>query len=191
LIQDLLDISRLDAEQAPNPDAATDLCEWWATFWPPFMERAERENRVLLLSLPSEIAVQRPVVYMEAYQLEKVMSRLVDNSLAYTEEGSIIEVAVATQTEQTNILEIRLCDNGPGIPEVERPFIFDRFFRGAQAIESGLSGNGLGLAIVKELLTLYGGEIRLVSEVNEGSCFTLYLPLVTTPLEDVAAHDDP
>ena len=190
LIQDLLDISRLDAEKAPNPDAATDFCDWWATFWSPFKERAERENRVLRISLPSEIVEQRPIVSMEPYQLEKILSRLVENGLAYAGEGGIIEVAVLPPDPARNSLPIEVRDNGPGIPEAERPFIFDRFFRGAQAVESGLLGNGLGLAIVKELLTLYGGEISLVSDLNEGSCFTLYLPLVTASGEETAAHDN-
>ena len=178
LIQDLLDISRLDAQKAPNPDAAVDLVDFWQEFWPQFEERAERENRTLQISFPSELAAQSPTLFMESFQLEKILSRLVDNGLAYTDEGGQIQVAVLGQPTSNDMLNIQVCDDGPGIPEEERPFIFDRFFRGAEAVDSGTSGNGLGLAIVKELLDLYGGEITLETEPGEGSCFTLSLPLV-------------
>jgi len=190
LIQDLLDISRLDAEKTPNPDAAVDLRDFWEMFWPPYEERAERENRVLQVSLPEEVAAKQPMLFLESYQLEKILSRLVENSLAYTSDGGVIQVSVLNQDTNSNILEIQVCDDGPGIPEEERPYIFDRFFRGAQAIESGLSGNGLGLAIVKELLALYGGEITLESDLGPGCCFTIHLPLVRDNLEEGAAEDN-
>ncbi len=189
LIQDLLDISRLDAQKAPNSDAAVDLCDFWEMFWPQVEERAERENRRLQISFPDEVAAQVPVLFMESFQLEKIFSRLLDNSLAYTSEGGLIQVSVLGQDVVTNKFKIQICDDGPGIPEAERPFIFDRFFRGAQAVETGLAGNGLGLAIVKELLVLYGGEITLESQPAEGSCFTIHLPLVQRHTEkDSAQH---
>jgi signal transduction histidine kinase len=178
LIQDLLDISRLDAQKLPNPDAAVNLVDFWDEFWPPFEERAERENRALQLSFPDELAAQTPTLFMEPYQLEKILSRLVENSLTYTSDGGQIQVQVLGEGLLNDVLKIQVCDDGPGILEEERPFIFDRFFRGEQAVESGTSGNGLGLAIVKELLDLYGGEITLESEPGEGTCFTLALPLI-------------
>lgn len=190
LIQDLLDISRLDAEQAPNSEAAVDLRDFWEMFWPQFEERAERENRTLHFSFPENVRPQDPAIFMESYQLEKVLSRLVDNSLAYTSEGGLIQVVVVGQDRHTQLFKIQICDDGPGIPEAERPFIFDRFFRGAQAIESGSSGNGLGLAIVKELLSLYGGEITLESAPGEGSCFTIHLPLVQQNPEEGSVEDN-
>ncbi len=190
LIQDLLDISRLDAEKAPNPEAAVDLRDFWEMFWPQFEERAERENKTLQLSFPENVLPQAPTLFMESYQLEKIFSRLIDNSLAYTDEGGLIQVTVLGQDRHMHLFKIQICDDGLGIPEVERPFIFDRFFRGAQAIESGSSGNGLGLAIVKELLLLYGGEITLESEPGEGSCFTIHLPLVQQNPEEGSVEDN-
>lgn len=190
LIQDLLDISRLDAERAPKPDAAVDLLDFWEIFWPQFEERAERENRRLHISFPEDVSANLPILFIESYQLEKILSRLVDNSLTYTSDGGLIQISVLGQDESSNMFKIQVCDDGPGIPEAERPFIFDRFFRGAQAIESGLSGNGLGLAIVKELLLLYGGEITLENEPNEGCCFTLHLPLARpNEKEDTTEND--
>ncbi|MCB8979752.1 MAG: GAF domain-containing protein [Ardenticatenaceae bacterium] len=178
LIQDLLDISRLDAEVAPNPNASTDLVEFWEIVWPSFVERAEREERQLEISLADDIAAAQPQIYMEKYQMEKLLTRLMDNALTHTNPAGIIQVSVGWQDDDQTALRLRVCDDGPGIPENERPYLFDRFYRGAQAVESGLPGNGLGLAVVKELLAQYGGTIAVESEVGVGSCFVVQLPLV-------------
>lgn len=179
LIQDLLDISRLDAEGPPNPKAAVDFCDFWQIFWPPFKERAERENRILEIILPADVKARSPIVFMETYQLEKLLARLLENALIYSNEGDKVLVTVAWKEANMEMLEIKVCDEGIGVPEAERPFVFDRFFRGAHALESGLPGNGLGLAIARELLERYGGDIFLESNVGVGSCLTLHLPLVT------------
>ena len=190
LIQDLLDISRLDAEAAPDPKAATDFCDFWELFWPPIIERAAREHRDIAIMLPEAVAAQRPSVFMEAYQLEKVLFRLIENALAYSKEGDAIHVTVGwCELDAQTMLEIKVCDEGPGIPADERPFIFDRFFRGAQAIEAGLPGNGLGLAIVRELLEQYGGESSLQSELGKGSCFTIQLALAQQTVGEGSTDD--
>ena len=188
LIQDLLDISRLDAETAPSREVATDFYDFWELFWPPFAERAERENRRLNVVLPKHGKQGTLTVFMESYQLNKVLSRLLENALTYSNEGGEIQVAIDEKGHPA-LLEIKVRDEGPGIPEAERPFIFNRFFRGAAAIEAGLPGNGLGLAIVKELLNHYGGDISLESEVGVGSCFTLHLPLVSPTVNRDSQHD--
>ena len=189
LIQDLLDISRLDAESAPSPDASADFCDVWNSFWPPFMERAERENKELKLDLAGNVCQLLPQVYMESYQLEKILSRLVENGLLYTPEGGYVHVTVAWPEGDSQHLQLDVCDNGSGIPQTERPFVFDRFFRGAEAVETGLPGNGLGLAIVRELLDQYSGRISLESEVGKGSCFTVLLPLVQPQVTDGTLDD--
>ncbi|GJM39979.1 MAG: hypothetical protein DHS20C20_02610 [Ardenticatenaceae bacterium] len=180
LIQDLLDISRLDAEASPNLDASADFCDVWDIFWDPYVDRAKRENKQLLLNLPQAVRLQMPSVRLETYQLEKVLSRLVENALLYTGEGGRIEVEVNWSGKEKGPLRLRVCDNGLGILQEERPFVFDRFFRGAAVVEAGLPGNGLGLAIVREILVQHGGEISLESEIGKGSCFTVLLPMANS-----------
>ncbi|WP_420642766.1 GAF domain-containing protein [Candidatus Leptofilum sp.] len=178
LIQDLLDISRLDAEAEPDPEASADFCDVWDLFWDPFIERAEREHKLLVLNLPDSVRVQMPFVQLEAYELEKILSRMIENALLYTPGGGRIQVAVDWVEGNTELLQLSVCDNGLGVDDEERPFIFDRFFRGDKVIEAGLPGNGLGLAIVREILARHGGKISLERELDEGTCFTAYLPLV-------------
>lgn len=178
LIQDLLDISRLDAEAAPNPEASADFCDVWDLFWSPFVERAERESKLLAVELPQAVRTMAPKIHMASYQLEKLLSRLVENGLLYTSKGGVIRVEADWLADQPQFLQVQVCDNGSGIPEAERPFVFDRFFRGQMAVDAGLPGNGLGLAIVRELLEQHGGQVMLESELGKGSCFTIQLPLV-------------
>ncbi|MCA9917546.1 MAG: GAF domain-containing protein [Anaerolineales bacterium] len=176
LIQDLLDISRLDAEAAPNPNASADFCDMWDMFWTPHVERAERENKSLRLTFPDAVRLAAPQIQMEAFQIEKLLSRLIENAFLYSPEGSTLEAIVDMPASQPGFLQLKICDDGPGVPEGERPFVFDRFFRGKAAVEAGLPGNGLGLAIVRELLVQYDGQISLESIEGEGSQFTVLLP---------------
>lgn len=178
LIQDLLDISRLDTEISPSPDAVTDFCDFWQEFWHPLVEQAARRNRTLQPSMQQMLVTKAPKIFMEPYHLEKILSRLAANEIAYANENGIIQAtAVWHSTDNGNTVMVKISDDGPGIPQNELPFIFDRFYRGSRSVEIGLLGHGLGLAIVKELLAQYGGKIFLESEKGKGSCFTLQFPI--------------
>ena len=87
----------------------------------------------------------------------------------------------STVFDEYNLISIRICDSGLGIPEGSLPFIFDEFFR-VQTIRkkakqsSGETGTGLGLAIVKKIVDAHKGYIDVESKVDVGTCFTVYLP---------------
>ena len=70
-------------------------------------------------------------------------------------------------------------DSGMGIPEQERPLLFDRFYRGERTGQLSVPGTGLGLAIVKEIIDMHQGKIELESKVDVGSTFYIYLPAVS------------
>ncbi|MCK7510559.1 MAG: ATP-binding protein [Desulfobacterales bacterium] len=96
------------------------------------------------------------------------MQNLLSNALKFTERGGVtIDYG---KKEQTFFIQVR--DTGKGIPEVDLPFIFDRFFREAKPETEGL---GLGLAIVKELVDAMEGTIEVRSEVGKGTAVTVYL----------------
>ena len=73
-------------------------------------------------------------------------------------------------------------DTGPGIPEEELGCLFDRFWRGRQALDDQIAGTGLGLCLAKALIELHGGQLTVESTVGEGTVFTIWLP---------RAHADP
>jgi signal transduction histidine kinase len=68
-------------------------------------------------------------------------------------------------------------DSGYGIPASDLPHIFERFYRVRNNGHDDIEGNGLGLAIVKSIIEQHGGSVSVESEVGNGSCFTISLPL--------------
>ena len=101
-------------------------------------------------------------------RLSQIMINLLSNAVKATGNGgSILVKAAGTGTE----VSIGIADNGSGIRKEDLPFIFERFYRGAEG------GLGLGLAIVKELVEAHGGRITATSEYGKGATFTVSLPL--------------
>lgn len=112
----------------------------------------------------------RVLVLGDPGELHEAIGNLVDNALKY---GNGSPVTVEVSNGAANVL-IAVRDGGPGIPERERPHVFERFFRGEDA--SGTDGTGLGLAIVERAAARAGGSVRLHSERHAGTTFTLVLP---------------
>jgi two-component system sensor histidine kinase ChiS len=105
--------------------------------------------------------------------LEKILSNLVGNAVKYSPSKS--EITVLSKVEGRN-LQLKVVDNGPGIPKKDQKKVFRRFFRGKHGADQ--SGTGIGLSLVKELVELAGGTIELQSS-RFGSVFTVQIPLVS------------
>jgi signal transduction histidine kinase len=110
--------------------------------------------------------------------MTQVLDNLINNAIRYTSEGGSIVVSTGkTKARGREWATVSVADTGMGIPEDEQPHVFERFFRGEKPRTLQISGTGLGLAIVKEIVELHGGQVTVESEVNEGSRFTVWLPL--------------
>ncbi|MGZ6390337.1 MAG: sensor histidine kinase, partial [Ktedonobacterales bacterium] len=116
-------------------------------------------------------------------QLRQVMLILLDNAIKYTPPGGKVRISV---TRQGSRAAISISDNGIGISPEVRPYIFERFYRGDQARERDEHGSGLGLAIAKWIVEAHGGEIAVHSQAGKGSTFTVLLPAVRRPDEQVS-----
>ncbi len=169
LIQDLLDLARLESGQMPIAHEPVDLVALLADVGRTFGPRAEQSGITLSLRLPPTL----PPIPGDAVRLEQVFSNLLDNALRYTPAGGQIEVAASPTSEGT--VEIIVSDTGCGIPPEELPRIFERFYRLDKA-RAGSGGTGLGLAIVREIVSAHEGSIRAASQVGQGSRFTVTLP---------------
>jgi signal transduction histidine kinase len=116
-----------------------------------------------------------PAVWADANQINQAINNLVGNAVNYTPKGNIW---VSTQVDTTaDCLCLRVKDTGFGIKDEDKPHLFERFYRGAQAGQSTIPGTGLGLAITKEIIEGHGGTIELESALGEGTTFTVTLPL--------------
>ncbi|TCJ16037.1 sensor histidine kinase [Rubrobacter taiwanensis] len=167
LARTLLDLSRLDSGAVTFRLEDVDLEELLYEARSAF-RYAEREIRVR-----AEEGV--PQVRTDPIQLQRVISILLDNAIKYSPEDEPVELELSRNGEKA---EIRVIDHGCGIPEQDVPHIFERFYRAHGS--SRADGTGLGLALAHEISTHLGAEIRVQSEPDAGSTFTLALPLNKT-----------
>jgi len=108
-------------------------------------------------------------------RLRQVLSNLIDNSIKYGQtEGSI---QISASLIANAMIEVRVADDGPGIPKESHARIFERFFRVDKARSREQGGTGLGLAIVKHVVQAHGGDVRVESEVGKGATFIFTLPV--------------
>jgi PAS domain S-box-containing protein len=115
---------------------------------------------------------QSTEVYLDKKLLKNVLFNLLSNGLKYSPEGSTITVKIDNRPEE---LEIKVVDQGIGIPKADQEHLFSRFFRATNA--SNIQGTGLGLNIVKKYVELMGGSITFESVENVGTTFTVLLPI--------------
>jgi signal transduction histidine kinase len=106
--------------------------------------------------------------------LSRAVGNLLDNAIKYTPQGGQVRINLTQANHQALISVI---DNGPGIFAKDLPRVFEKFFRARPELDD-VPGTGLGLAIVKTIVEQHGGQVRVESEPNVGSTFTITLPLV-------------
>jgi signal transduction histidine kinase len=116
-----------------------------------------------------------PLLWADPLRLELVLSNLGDNALKYTPEGGRVRLQARAREGQV-ILSVS--DTGPGIPASEQLAVFEKYSRGADHHETQgrQEGLGLGLFVARRIVQLHGGELRLSSQVGQGSTFEVFLP---------------
>ncbi len=179
LATDLLDLSRLDADQLSVEIMELDLAATARTVVEEFRALAEAEGRGLALSVDSPVLAAG-----DEQRVIQIARILVENAIRHTPPGTSVDVRVG-RWEARAVLAV--CDDGPGIPAADQARLFERFYRG----ETGrTAGSGLGLAIARELASKMAGTLRIQSQ-SGNTAFTLSLPLAgsleTMPFEQPTA----
>lgn len=121
----------------------------------------------------------RPVTMMvDARRITQVFINLLTNAIRYTPRGGKITVKIEDRVVDRNAFFacVSVIDTGIGIPAEELPHLFDRFYRVEEARSRHTGGTGLGLSIVHHFIRAHGGFIRVASQPDEGTIFTVYLP---------------
>jgi signal transduction histidine kinase len=108
--------------------------------------------------------------------VERVFQNLLDNALKFTPPGGQVSLSLSTSGNQ---VEVRIVDSGPGIPEEQQAFVFDRYYQNGKS-PNKKKGAGLGLAIVKKILELHDSSISVKSRIKEGTAFIFQLPVYTS-----------
>ena len=170
LVEDLLNLSRLEDRRTAIARRRVSLGEVLARVLPVFEARAREQGVGLSVDLPPDL----PAVHGDPELIGQVFSNLIDNALRFTPQGRI-SVKAATSP---GWIRVDVEDTGVGIPEDSLPRIFERFYRVERARSRGSGGTGLGLAIVKHIVEAHGGRVDVESELGKGSRFSFYLPVL-------------
>jgi two-component system OmpR family sensor kinase len=180
LVNELLLLARMDAGQIALRAESLDLSEIVVDVTERLNPLAQANGVTLKTGKLKECYVQAERTY-----ITQLLTNLVENAIKYTQRKDamvLVESDVHIVDDQRWGL-ISVNDNGPGIPEQDLPYIFDRFYRkdkarSRQENEEGMqvSGSGLGLAIAKSIAELYGGKIEVHNKIGAGTTFTVWLP---------------
>jgi PAS domain S-box-containing protein len=166
LVNNLLDLSRIEAGSLKLSHENCDLLA--------MIERAAKHAHLEAGNqLEVRIESRLPRLYADPPRLESILRNLIENAVKYGGEHSKITVDVGRQ--ESHFL-FRVMDDGPGIPEGERPRIFESFYRVDESLARLTSGAGLGLAICQGLVRAHGGRIWAES-LTEGACITFTIPM--------------
>lgn len=147
LINDLLNLSRLDAEIEPLVLTSIDLTAWLPHLIEPFYERIQQHQQQLRLELP----VTLPPLITDLSYLSRILGELLTNACKYTPAGETITLSAAVLTQPETILQLCVTNTGVEIPGRELTQIFDKFYRIPNNDPWRYGGTGLGLALVKKL----------------------------------------
>lgn len=180
LVSNLLDLSRLEAGvSVPQKD-----WHFMGEVVTSVLDRLDlaglgHDHRILV-----EMPETLPLVPMDHEQIEQVLTNLVENAIKYSPAGSVIRVQAEVKEvpEEGKELEVRVSDQGIGIPATELQAIFDKFYRVQQvrlpwAKTRPPTGTGLGLAICANIIYAHGGRIWAESQPDEGATFIFTLPI--------------
>lgn len=183
LARDLFDLAKLQEGQMSLNFQSVDFKEWLVSLVNGLSLDIEQSGKKL--NGPNVVChnkVSKPMVLIDPVRMEQVFSNLVFNAVKHTssENG---EITISAEMFPANIngseekVVLKVEDNGEGIAPGDLPFIFDRFFKGMPRKDGISGGTGLGLAITKEIVQAHNGEIWVDSTLNEGSVFTIVLPV--------------
>ncbi len=169
LVENLLDLSRLESTQALRRRIRVDLGPLLARVVDLHLPSAQKKGQSLTLEAPRYL----PPVGGDPDYLERAVSNLVDNAIKYTPDGGAIRVS-AEGNDASVVIDV--ADNGIGIPEADLPRVFERFYRVDKSRSRDMGGTGLGLAIVKHVVQSHGGSVEAESRPGKGTTFRMSLP---------------
>ena len=144
--------------------------------------KTQIESKQIKLSLIDN-RVNKGKVLGDKFLLEIGFSNIISNAIKYVDKSGKV---IITMNDSQNGVEIKVCDNGVGIPSGEDANIFQEFYRASNIKHKGYEGVGLGLTVVKQIITKHNGTITvyspssLASENHPGTCFIITLPTIDT-----------
>ncbi|MGZ2371167.1 response regulator [Ancylomarina sp. YFZ004] len=183
LINEVLDLSKIEAGKMTVEFATTNAADIKHEIMLDFKHQAEKKK----IALSVEIANDIPASFVsDRLRLSQIIKNLLSNAIKFTTKGSITvtfnkydeKIALMrNDLDPSQALSISVTDTGVGIPDDKKEAIFEAFQQADGSTSRKYGGTGLGLSISKELAFMLGGEIHLESKLNQGSVFTIIIPI--------------
>ena len=178
LIDDLLSLSRVEANEHVRPDGKLDISDLLAGVVDSVSVQAQERHMTIEVIDPVPLL---PVVG-ERDELIEVFQNLVVNAVKYGREESSVRIELSAVDRIPEVggagLSVAVIDKGEGIAPEDIPRLTERFYRIDKGRSRSMGGTGLGLAIVKHIVNRHRGRLVIHSEIGEGSTFIVYLPVV-------------
>ncbi|MBZ0128294.1 MAG: GHKL domain-containing protein [Rhodobacteraceae bacterium] len=171
LVQDLLSLSKVEAEERRRPTTAVNVVAVIQSAVAALHPVADAAGVVLEI-YGADIAQPVPA---DADQLLQVFQNLIENAIKYGASGKLVRVDIHPPSNEM-LLQIDVVDHGEGIEEQHLQRLTERFYRVDTHRSREKGGTGLGLAIVKHIVNRHRGHLTISSELGKGSCFTVLLP---------------
>ncbi len=188
IINDVLDMSKIEAGGLELEETAFSLCDLVATITTPFQSLADEKGLKLRIthSVTSDLILKGDPV-----RLRQILWNLLSNAIKFTESGNVtLSIRAATNTDHPTAAQkdgafvFSVTDTGTGIAPDRIDSIFDAFTQEDNTITRKFGGTGLGLSIVRQLTEMMGGSINVESELNTGTSFIVTLPFFKASHEE-------
>ncbi|QQS36470.1 MAG: response regulator [Ignavibacteriales bacterium] len=170
MVNDLLDISRMEMKTAKREIISVNLAETIKSVIELFQFEAEKREVNVLFNYDENL----PLLNADLDEITRLFTNLISNAIKYNKVKGLIEINIHYNKPYI-ITEIK--DNGIGLKPDEKNRLFQEFFRAKNENTREISGTGLGLSIVKRIVDSYAGKIEVESEFNVGTMFRVFLPL--------------
>jgi len=184
LIEDLISLSRIEAEKYRLPDRAVDLAELVEEVRSELLDAQARRSADIVADLDLGV----PAVAGDRAQLSQILHNLIGNAMKYGRAGT--PVTVKLWSDRLGMVRISVADEGEGIAPEHLPRLTERFYRVDPGRSRAAGGTGLGLAIVKHIVERHRGRFDVASTVGTGTTVTVMLPphAKTSPPPSAAAR---
>ena len=176
IVRDLLTLSRFDSGRSELSLTRFSFADAIESMVSANLLEAQRHGHTLTAALEPGL----PEIVADRERITQVMMNVVSNAIKYTPDGGTIQVTAGAVTDGESDgkrVWLEVADNGIGIPEADRPRIFERFYRVDKARSRESGGTGLGLSIAKEIVDRHDGDIRIVDKPTPGLTIRLELPV--------------
>lgn len=183
LVNQILDFRKLDVTGIPLHLSYGDIVSYVKEICTSFNLFSEDSG----IDLVVDTDLESLNMYFDKDKLSKIMMNLLSNAFKYNENGG--RVAVSLRLADDNQLKIAVADTGKGIPDGDKPHIFERFFQSGNSQHTTM-GCGIGLHIVKEFVQMHGGEVEVTDNSPCGTVFTLTLPVRKTLKENTESNGE-